>query len=43
MSVYFVFGHDEEESFERIEKMVHGNDSLKNKSSLYRKSIGFGG
>ncbi len=41
--LYFVFGHDEEESFERIEKMVHGNDFLKNKSSLDRKSIGFGG
>lgn len=41
--LYFVFGHDEEESFKTIEEMVDGNDRLRNVTSVNKKSeIGFG-
>lgn len=41
--LYFVFGHDEEESFKTIEAMVDGNDRLRNVTSVNKKSeIGFG-
>ena len=41
--LFFVFGHDEEESFRTIEAMVDGNDKLRNVSSVSKKpEIGFG-
>ena len=41
--LFFVFGHDEEESFRTIEAMVDGNDRLRNVTSVSKKAeIGFG-
>ena len=40
--LFFVFGHDEDESFETLTKMLNENDSLKNVTSVKKKSkIGF--
>ena len=40
--LFFVFGHDEEESFSTIEAMVDGNDKLRNVTSVKKKAeIGF--
>ena len=38
--LYFVFGHDEEEAFSRIEKMVKENDFIKNDKSVSNKRRG---
>ena len=40
--LYFVFGHSEEESFETLYAMTKTGGKLKNKSSVNKKSIGFG-
>ena len=36
-----VFGHDEEEAFETMEKMVNGNSTLRNSESIGNKQFGF--
>jgi SpoVK/Ycf46/Vps4 family AAA+-type ATPase len=41
--LFFVFGHDEEESFETIERMMKDNSFLKNKTSVNKTNIGFNG
>lgn len=41
--LFFVFGHSEEESFNEMFKMTKTNGILKNKTSVNKKSIGFGG
>ncbi len=40
--LHFVFGHSEEESFETIYSMSKTRGKLKNKTSVNKKSIGFG-
>ena len=40
--LYFVFGHSEEESFETIYSMTKTKGKLRNKTSVNKKSIGFG-
>ena len=40
--LHFVFGHSEEESFETIYAMSKTRSKLKNKTSVNKKSIGFG-
>ena len=40
--LHFVFGHSEEESFETIYAMSKTRGKLKNKTSVNKKSIGFG-
>lgn len=40
--LFFVFGHSEEESFETMFAMTKTNGVLKNKTSINKKSIGFG-
>ena len=40
--LHFVFGHGEEEAFDTINKMVRENESLRNTSSVNKKSLGFG-
>lgn len=40
--LHFVFGHDEEESFNTIYAMTKTGGKLRNKSSVNKKTIGFG-
>ena len=40
--LYFVFGHTEEESFDTIYSMSKTKGKLRNKTSVNKKSIGFG-
>lgn len=40
--LHFVFGHDEEEAFDTIYAMSKTRGKLKNKTSVNKKSIGFG-
>lgn len=40
--LHFVFGHDEEESFDTIYNMTKTKGKLRNKTSVNKKSIGFG-
>lgn len=40
--LHFVFGHDEEESFNTIYGMTKTGGKLRNKTSVNKKSIGFG-
>jgi AAA+ superfamily predicted ATPase len=39
--LFFVFNHEEEESFETVTKMVKENNTLKNKTSENKKALGF--
>lgn len=39
--LHFVFGHDEDESFETVGNMVDKNSNLKNETSVNKKGIGF--
>ena len=39
--LFFVFNHGEEESFATVTKMVRENNTLKNKTSENKKSLGF--
>jgi len=40
--LHFVFGHDEEESFDTIYAMTKTKGKLRNKTSVNKKTIGFG-
>ena len=39
--LFFVFNHEEEESFATVTKMVRENNNLKNKTSENKKALGF--
>lgn len=39
--LYFVFGHDEDESFETMDNMVRNNNNLHNTSCVNSKTVGF--
>jgi AAA+ superfamily predicted ATPase len=39
--LFFVFNHDEDESFETVSRMVKENNNLKNKTSENKSALGF--